>query len=299
MVQATGRVQDMKRREFLGVLATVAAGRWLARGQSPAAAPGLALELGACRPLEQAAVLQQAGLAYVEESVQHFLLPDRPDAEFVPHLEKLQRAALPIRACNGFFPADLKLVGPAADPPRALQYGRTAVARAGQARIGLLVLGSGKSRAVPAGFEPARAREQFIRLCRQLGPLAREHGVTVALEPLNRGETNLLNSVAEGVEFVDAIGDAGIQLLADFYHMAREHEDPDVIRKAGRRLRHCHVSEANRAPPGTTGQDFRPYFRALQAIGYTGRLSLECRWVKLVPELVRARAALMEQMQSL
>jgi len=101
------------------------------------------------------------------------------------------------------------------------------------------------------------------------------------LEPLNKGETNLLNSVTEGIAYVDAIDRPRIQLLADFYHMMKENEGPDAIRKADVRIRHCHIAELEgRKAPGTKGEDLSGYFKALHDIGYTGGVSCECGWPK-------------------
>jgi sugar phosphate isomerase/epimerase len=133
-----------------------------------------------------------------------------------------------------------------------------------------------------------------------MGPLAGPHGVTVVLEPLNKGETNFFNSVAEGIGLVDAIAHPNIQLLADIYHMLREDEGPESILKAGARLRHCHIAEKeSRTSPGTKGDDFRPYFKALKAIGYQGGVSVEGKWGKPVEdELPRALKTMKEQCAS-
>jgi len=126
-----------------------------------------------------------------------------------------------------------------------------------------------------------KGKEQFIDFCRKLGDRIQNLKVTIVLEPLNKGETNLLNSVTEGIEYVDTIARPRIQLLADFYHMMKEDEGPDAIRKAGARIRHCHIAELEgRKAPGTKGEDLSGYFKALRDIGYTGGASCECGWPK-------------------
>jgi sugar phosphate isomerase/epimerase len=72
-----------------------------------------------------------------------------------------------------------------------------------------------------------------------------------------------------------------IQLLADFYHMLKEGEGPDTIRKAGARIRHCHIAELDgRKAPGTKGEDLSGFFKALKDIAYDGGVSCECAWPK-------------------
>jgi sugar phosphate isomerase/epimerase len=250
--------------------------------------------------LGDAAVVKRAGLDYIEEGVQRFLVPDKPDADFQEIRNRTSKAELPVRACNGFLPATLRLTGPETRHDEATVFAETAIRRAGQAGVRILVLGSGGARKVPDGFDRDKARNQFIRFCRGLGPMAQRHGVTIVLEPLNRGETNLLNSVAEGITYVDAIGHPNVQLLADFYHMLQENEGPESLILAGRRLRHCHIAEKKgRTPPGVDGDDFRPYFRALRQVDYQGGLSFECRWTDFETELARAHNVMLDQWTSL
>ena len=295
----------LSRRSFLGLAAMGGAfglaGCRLEGGRTAGAKGSVfRLDLGACRPFSDAGAAKQAGLDYIEDGVQRFLVPDRPEADFQKMLDEAGKAALPVRACNGFLPAQLRLTGPDVRHAEALTFAETAIRRAGAAGVPILVLGSGAARKVPEGFDSGRGREQFVQFCRALGPVAARHRVTIVLEPLNRGETNLLNSVAEGVAVVDRVGHPHVRLLADFYHMLLENEGPESLVLAGPRLRHCHVAEKKgRTPPGVNGDDFRPYFRALQQTGYRGGLSLECRWTDWKVEASRAREVLRGQWNSL
>lgn len=260
------------RRTFVQtMLAAAVAGR---AGAAAAEPPAAGIRFGICAGPEKAAALQAAGFDFIECGVGSLLKPDKPDAVFAADLEKLKACPLPIRSCNGFIPASFRLTGPEAKHDPALDYAVVACRRADAVGIPHIVFGSGGARKVPAGFDPAQAKEQFIDFCRKLAGRIAELKVTIVLEPLNKGETNLLNSVAEGIGYVDAIGHPRIQLLADFYHMLKENEGPDSIRKAGARLRHCHVAELEgRKAPGTKGEDFRGFFAALRDIGYRGGVS--------------------------
>jgi sugar phosphate isomerase/epimerase len=81
--------------------------------------------------------------------------------------------------------------------------------------------------------------------------------------------------------------------------MLRENEDPSVLIEAGSRIVHCHVSEkADRTAPGVKGDDFKPYLRALKKAGFSGRISLECRWKNQKDELAPAVAALRQQIEA-
>ncbi len=141
----------------------------------------------------------------------------------------------------------------------------------------IVVLGSGGARKVPEGFDKKRALEQFSELCRELGPRAAEAGVTIAIEPLNSKEDNLINSVAQGAQIVDAVAHPNIQLLADFYHMFEDREPTQNAADAGKRLKHTHLADLGRLAPGfAEGEaDFVGFFAALRAAGYDKRCSFE------------------------
>ena len=294
-------VSTMTRRHFLAASAAAGAG-WVLAGRAQAAdAPAkLPLALGACRGPDSYAMLKKCGYDFAEGGTAALFVPDKPDAEFERKRAETAAAVLPVPACNGFFPADMKLVGPEPRHEAALAYATIILARAGKGGLKILVLGSGGARRVPEGFDAAKARGQFVGFCQKLGPLAEKAGVTIVLEPLNKGETNFLNTVAEGCGIVDEIGHPNVQLHADIFHMLREDESPASIVKAGARLRHCHIAEKkNRTPPGTDGDDFRGYFKALKTIGYQGRMSIEGKWSKeLEKDLVRAKAEIEKQWAS-
>lgn len=269
----------VNRRTFTKGLATASALGCvsLARAQQPADK----ILFGICAGPEKSAKLKEAGFAFIEGGVAGTFKPDKSDAEFATELAKLKASALPMRSCNGFIPKNFALTGPNVQHDAALEYAAKACQRADEAGVLFIVLGSGGARRVPEGFDLGRGKAQFIEFCQRLGDRIKDLKVTIVLEPLNKGETNILNSVTEGIEYVDAINRPRIQLLADFYHMLKESESPDAIRKAGARIRHCHIAELEgRKAPGTKGEDLSGFFRALKDIGYAGGVSCECGWPK-------------------
>lgn len=269
----------LKRRTFMHTLA--ATGTLGALGMARAKTVVPRIKIGLCSSMDKAEQLKAIGFDFIEGSVARTLKPEMPDAEYAPELEKIKACALPHRSCNGFIPGKFHLTGPETAHDAALDYAVKACQRADAAGIPYIVLGSGEARKVPEGFDLAKGKEQFIAFCQKLGARIKGCNVTIVLEPLNKGETNLLNSVAEGIDYVDAIGHPRIQLLADFYHMMKEDEGPDSIRKAGKRIFHCHIAELEgRKAPGTKGEDLSRFFKALTDIRYSGGVSCECGWPK-------------------
>ena len=234
--------------------------------------------VGICTSRSHAAGLQAAGADYVEENVQSFLQPEQPGFQVPP-------ASVPVRMANCFLPAALPCVGPTVDFTRLIRYADCAFRRAQQVGIEIIVFGSGGARQIPAGFSKTKAEEQFVTLLRELGPRAARSGVTVVIEPLNRAECNLINSVPEAAALATECNHPNIQVLADFFHMLRDGQSPDDILQHGTLLRHVHVAEvAKRTAPGVAGDDFGPFLRALQQVQYRGAISIESSWGEIATE---------------
>lgn len=112
---------------------------------------------------------------------------------------------------------------------------------------------------------------------RELGDMAAAYDITLGMEVLNRFEGYLLNICDEGLEFVTKVDRPNVKLMLDTFHMNIE-EDAfgDAIRKAGNRLGHFHVGEANRRPPHAGGRiPWEEIGRALHDIGYDGDVVME------------------------
>ena len=248
------------------------------------------MKIGICTSCDQGQALK--GVAdHVEENVQRLLVGEADDAAFHKAAAGAADCPLPIPAANCYLPAHLKTSGPDRDMDALLHYTRTTMQRAQGIGIQTIVFGSGGARKLAAGTDRAAAEEQFVEVLQAMGPVAAEHGVVLAVEPLNSQECNFINSLAEGAALVRAADHPGIKLLADVYHMARDGEAPDEIVRHGDLLHHVHVAESGRTPPGVAGDDLRPYLRALAEIDYRGRLSLECRIDGDLVEAMRTAAA--------
>lgn len=289
------------RRDFLkgatSVLATAAGLNMLSpQTSSGKDMAGFSLLLGVCTSYDKAGLLKQLGYSFVEESVGRFLIPDKAD-QYETNRGLLRETNVPVRSYIYFFPGNLKSVGPDTHHDAILQRADLALGRAKECGSKNIVFGSGGSRAIPDGFDRDRAKAQHIDLCRKIAPLAEKHGVTLAVEPLNRGETNFINSLADGVEIIRAVNNPWFKLQCDIYHMLKEGENPDEIVKYGQYITHCHVAEKeSRTAPGVKGDDFRPYFRALKQIKYKGGLSLECNWNDFDAEITKGIAVVKQQL---
>ena len=236
------------------------------------------MKFGLCCGLDLAPAAADAGFDYIEMTVPGLLMPLADDAAFEDMLTKVRATKLPCPVVNCFVPGDIKITGPAAAPARLEQYVRTACARAKRAGVDRIVFGSGGARNIPDGFDRHAAWQQLVTFCRMTGPIAQASGVTIAIEPLHRGECNVLNSVTEGAHLAREVNHPAIKLLVDCFHWGREKESPQAIVQAGDLLVHTHLATvANRILPGEEEQDFATFFTALKQAKYDGRVSIEAQ----------------------
>ncbi len=126
--------------------------------------------------------------------------------------------------------------------------------------------------------EDARAR-RVARVSdglNEAGSHAAEHGVVLAVEPLNRFETDFCNTGRQACELVETPGNPGLGVMLDTFHMNMEEDDlPRAIRAAGDRLVHFQANENHRGFLGTGHLDWPAICRALADIGYRGPITLE------------------------
>lgn len=249
------------------------------RAEGAGGASKLFRQIGVCTTPDKAEAVKAAGGQYIEPSVTGFLVPDRPDSAWEKNLAAARACPLPVVACNGFLPGQLKSTGPTTHHDAIVKWADIAFQRAKQVGVDRIVYGSSGSRKLPDGFSREEAKAQFVALLRRLAPVAAAHNVIIVIEPLRKEEDNFINTVIDGAWFVEQVNHPNVRLLADLYHLLCNGETPEDLRKVAPLLRHMHIAErAERTAPGVRGDDFRPFFKALEGTGYADRLSIEGKW---------------------
>jgi len=105
---------------------------------------------------------------------------------------------------------------------------------------------------------------------------AQELGVSLTVEPLNRYETNFLNTIAETISFIKKMNLSNIGVLIDTFHMNIEEASIyESIKKSKSYLSHVHVADSNRWAPGSGHLDFTRIIKTLEEIDYKGYISAE------------------------
>jgi sugar phosphate isomerase/epimerase len=223
---------------------------------------------------EKAPLFARAGYDYVELSMVHLMRLS--PAERDRALEPVRASGLACEACNNFFPAAVRLTGPDADHASAFSYADEALALARSLGVSVVVFGSGKARTPPEGYPPERAWDQLVAFARSLDTLAADNGVTIAMEHLNRGESDILTSFRDVARFVREIDRPRIRALLDTYHLELEKEPASDILEGRGILAHTHTARlTGRTWPQKSTPELRAAFDALAGLGYDGRMSVE------------------------
>ena len=141
--------------------------------------------------------------------------------------------------------------------------------------MGPLYSATGRAQAVPA----AEYKQQWRTVRGHLKTIcdyAEAHGKVICLEPLNRFETDFLNTVEQGMQMIREVKSPALKLLLDTFHMNIEEKHPaDAIRHAGRHVGHIHASASDRGTPGNDHVDWPGVAQALKDIRYDGAVVIE------------------------
>ena len=240
--------------------------------------------LGTCVGFDRLESAAKLGYDYLESNLGH--IKTLGLRELTETRALLDGCGAKLEAANCFFPGEIHLAGEDADIEIIRDYTRRAFDNAAFIGVKTCVLGSGRSRSVPDGFDREKGLEQLYSALRVIDGEARERGIRVTIEPLNRLETNVFTTVRESTDICRKLGLKSVFVLADIYHMAMENEDFGALGYAGERLIHIHFSnpttrdtESGRSkrvyPAEGDGYDYTPFVSAVKNAGYDGRISIE------------------------
>lgn len=127
--------------------------------------------------------------------------------------------------------------------------------------------------------EPAAQKKEWALVVGNLKVLAKyaqSKGVQICVEPLNRFETDFLNTCDQGLKLIKAVGNPALRLHLDTFHMnIEEKNQAAAIRKAGKHLAHFHACGSDRGTPGNDHIDWKPIAKALKDIRYQGDVVIE------------------------
>jgi D-psicose/D-tagatose/L-ribulose 3-epimerase len=254
------------------------------------------IRIGYCGAINQIDAVKAAGFDYIDLRTSE--VAALSDADYAQLTAKLKQIGLPVLDTYLFVPGNIKLTGPNVDKDQQMAYVRLALDRVSKLGARVVAMGSGPARSYPDGFPKDQAYAQLVDFCKRLGPEARARNIVIAIEPLRPQESNLIGSLAEGLDFINAVNDPNIQLNLDYYQFEMVKEDPRDILKAGDHIVHIHMANPNGRvlPLRWDEYNYAPLFTTLQKIGYDREMGVEASstdFAKEAPESIAfLRAAL-------
>jgi len=220
---------------------------------------------------EYVKICEDAGCDYVESNFGQ--IARCTDEEYAALKKAVDESSIKIEAANCFI--DLKMTGPEVDYEAIKEYVEKGMSRGAALGLKVAVFGSGRARAIPEGWS---YKEGIAQLAYFLGeivsPIAGKYGVTVVTEPLRFNESNVINTIKEGVMLASFAGKDNIGGLADLYHMVGCNDTYDDVRLLSGCINHSHISnplgdavDKRVFPKDASEYDYKGFIDALEAAG--------------------------------
>lgn len=215
--------------------------------------------------------------------------PESLDAKLVA--AKLKETGLRATVCGAFSPDRDLTSDDAAYRTNSLNYIKAAIrfceGIGAPTLVGPMYSAVGKRRHVTP-VQKTKEWDRAVAGLQKAGKFAADHGVRLAIEPLNRFETDLINTSAQCCRLVGDINLKSVGVHLDTFHMNIEEKCLyDAIKLAGKKLFHVHVCENDRGAPGSGNVDWKGTAKALKEVGY----EQDCVIESFTPECVAIAAA--------
>jgi D-psicose/D-tagatose/L-ribulose 3-epimerase len=217
---------------------------------------------------------QQWGFESVEISIESF-----SDIDPTYVYDQSQRHGLVCGSVTPCMGPDRDLRGTVRQQRTGIQFLKGVIDRMGtlgaRTLAGVVYSVVGRADAMSAS-ERRRQWRTVVRNLREVADYAGERGSCIALEPVNRFETDFINTCDQGLEMIHDVGSPALKLHLDTFHMNIEEKDPAAaIRRAGNRLGHLHACGTDRGTPGNDHFDWPATAAALKSISYQGDVVIE------------------------
>lgn len=249
------------------------------------------MRFGVCvgNDTEKVKLASEYGYDYVEGGFQFF---GRGEEEQInAFIKTLNENNIKCEAVNCFMPSDLPVTGDNVDYEAITAFVKRGMEMGAKAGVKVVVFGSSGARRVPSEYNYAKAFRQLVFFLKEVvSPIAKENDITVTVEPLTPGESDIIGTINEGAMLAAAVDKENIKGLADLYHMYNVNDTAEGILHLHDIIYHGHISN----PVGRDGKkrlyplsadeyDYKSFVDALEKIGCP-RCSIEASCDDFVTE---------------
>jgi len=228
-------------------------------------------------------LIKELGYDYIELPLAQVMELDADKAESLKQV--LRDNEIGCECFNNFFPASVRLTGPNVSTEKIEAYIERSLQWVSGIGAKIVVFGSSVAKNIPPGFGKPEAFEQVVGTLRAAARRAGDLGITIAIECLNRAESNFINVLQEGLELLEAVNAPQVKLLVDYYHFALENESYNTLEQNIGNIVHAHIAQprARLIPAGDDG--CAEFMQNLRRLGYDSRVSLESAFIYREKEL--------------
>ena len=241
----------------------------------PAPARTGEVEVGVCGSIDDFAKAEQFGFDYFEPAAAAVAALSEP--AFADFQARVSKSRIRCECFNSFI-RTLRVVGPAVNRDALTAYMNSALDRCRALGGSIVVWGSASSRNVPEGYSRDQAWQQIKAFLGMAGDLAKSRQIAIAIEPLRKQESNIINSGAEALRLVREVNHPNVKMIVDSYHLRQENEDPEILVQARDSIVHLHFANPNgRVWPKNPDEDpvYGRFFELVKKTGFRGGISIE------------------------
>ena len=259
------------------------------------------MKLGACLgwgDFSKYEFAKQCGLDFGETDFTD--VAQASEEEFNEFCENIKKLKFPVLAANHFLPGHLKLVGENVDKKALAEFLEKGFERASKIGIQSVVFGSGAARSFDENYTLKKASEDMVTFLKEIvSPIASKYDVNVVIEPLSIGETSMIHTVKDGVDFAEKAGFDHVYGLADLFHVCNNKDDIDGIGDFVGKIKHAHIAEPetrifpNKNADESVNDIYKHFFTALKKAGCE-TLTIEARTGDFCKDLAEAIEVLEE-----
>lgn len=220
-------------------------------------------------------IAKECGFDYVESCFH--AVTNASEEEYQTLVAEVKKNDILCEAVNCFIPGFMPVCGDNVDYEALKAYIERGMSRAKPIGVKAVVFGSGDARKIPDGCKASKAFVQLAYFLKEIvAPIAEKYEITVVVEPLFRGDSNVIHTLFESVMLASLAESEYVKGLADLYHFVQNRDFMDDFKLLKGEIFHAHIAEPkNRVYPGSKNEyDYKSYIDALEEAGCE-RMSIE------------------------